>query len=141
MKTTAITISIVLVATVGLLIFKPYDAIPNPVTESNATTTEEMPAQPTTSPQVSAPIKNTPTDTTTYYTAAEVSGHASTQSCWSIVNGKVYDLTSWINRHPGGSSAIKRMCGVDGSEDFNDQHGGKGRPERELAAFYIGVLK
>lgn len=76
-----------------------------------------------------------------YYTLAEVGIHTNTQSCWSIVSGKVYDLTSWINKHLGGASAIKRLCGVDGSEDFNGQHGGQSRPEQELAAFFIGVLK
>lgn len=33
------------------------------------------------------------------------------------------------------------ITGTDGSGEFNDQHGGDRRPEQELAAFYIGVLK
>ncbi len=106
-------------------------------TSSSGSTTQQTT---TATPKASAQ-QGTVADTTKYYTAAEVALHTSTQSCWSIVNGKVYDLTSWISRHPGGSGAIKQMCGIDGSAGFNGQHGGQGRPEQELASFYIGVLK
>lgn len=105
-------------------------------TSSSGSTTQQT----TTTPKASAQ-QGRVADTTKYYTAAEVALHTSTQNCWSIVNGKVYDLTSWISRHPGGSGAIKQMCGIDGSAGFNGQHGGQGRPEQELASFYIGVLK
>lgn len=75
------------------------------------------------------------------YTMAEVSTHNSAGNCWSVVNGGVYNLTSWIGKHPGGASAIKGICGVDGSADFNGQHSGAARPASELAGFKIGVLK
>lgn len=71
---------------------------------------------------------------------AEVSAHASIESCWTAIEGSVYDLTSWINEHPGGRSAIIRLCGTDGTDEFNRQHGGEARPERELATFRIGAL-
>lgn len=158
MKKTAIIVSVLVVGLVGWLIVMPHTT-PSP--EVQPDTDIEVSSQPVSStaaseplapPKTSAPhetIKPQPTpapvvvpaDTTTYYTSAQVSMHASTQSCWTIVSGKVYDLTSWINQHPGGANAIKRLCGVDGTEDFNDQHGGQSRPERELAAFFIGVLK
>ncbi len=74
------------------------------------------------------------------YTAAQVAAHASAQSCWTSINGNVYDLTSWINQHPGGSEAILSLCGTDGTKAFMQQHGGQGRPEQELATFKIGAL-
>ncbi len=74
------------------------------------------------------------------FTAAQVATHASVSSCYSIVNGAVYDLTAWIGQHPGGQSAIKRMCGMDASAAFNGQHGGAARPASELAGFKIGTL-
>lgn len=67
--------------------------------------------------------------------------HNSSTSCWTVVNGSVYDLTKWINNHPGGEGAILSLCGKDGSEDFNEQHGGDGGPEKILASFKIGILK
>lgn len=75
------------------------------------------------------------------YTLAQVAAHATSQSCWSVINGEVYDLTGWIGQHPGGQSAIVRLCGKDGSADFNDQHGGQRRPANELAGFLIGSLQ
>lgn len=82
----------------------------------------------------------TQTAAPTTFTAAQVAAHASVSSCYSSVNGSVYDLTAWISQHPGGSAAIKSMCGADGSAAFNGQHGGQGRPESELAGFKIGAL-
>jgi len=74
------------------------------------------------------------------YTLAQVKTHATVSSCWSAVNGKVYDLTSWIGKHPGGEAAIKSICGIDGSAAFTVQHGGQSRPVSELSGFLIGNL-
>ena len=72
------------------------------------------------------------------YNLADLKKHATAKSCWSAINGNVYDLTKWINRHPGGASVIKGLCGRDGTAGFNGQHGGASRPASELAAFKIG---
>ena len=75
------------------------------------------------------------------YTAAQVAAHASAKSCWSSINGKVYDLTAWINRHPGGSSRILSICGRDGSAAFNAQHRGQGGPAAMLKTYKTGALR
>ena len=74
------------------------------------------------------------------YTPAEVATHGNVSSCWTSVNGNVYDVTAWISHHPGGSSAILSLCGHDGTSAFTAQHGGQRRPEQELASFKIGAL-
>lgn len=74
------------------------------------------------------------------YGMTEVAMHNSASSCWSAINGSVYDLTSWIGKHPGGQQAILSICGKDGSAAFNDQHDGQRRPANELAGFKIGLL-
>ncbi len=79
------------------------------------------------------------TDTKTY-TLADVSKHNNPSDCWTTVNGKVYDVTKWINKHPGGAKEIIPMCGVDGSVRYNGQHGGQKRPANELETFLIGDL-
>lgn len=128
MKTIAIVVIVIIAVMIGWLVLKPHYIASKPVSaEPNTNAVKETSA--------------TTTDTAKHYTSAEVSAHSNAQSCWNIVNGKVYDLTSWINQHPGGSIAIVKICGIDGSSDFNRQHGGQSRPERELASFYIGVLK
>jgi cytochrome b involved in lipid metabolism len=62
------------------------------------------------------------------------------ESCWSVVDGSVYDLTAWIAKHPGGSSRIIGMCGRDASASFNGQHGGEGGPASFLAEYRLGEL-
>lgn len=71
---------------------------------------------------------------------AEVSLHNTPTDCWSAIDGKVYDLTQWIDKHPGGAVVIKALCGKDGSAGFTGQHGGQGKPERELEKFLLGRL-
>lgn len=75
------------------------------------------------------------------YSMADISTHNSQADCYTTIGGKVYNLTSWISKHPGGSRAILSICGKDGTAAFTSQHGGQARPERELASFYIGDLK
>jgi len=74
------------------------------------------------------------------YTLADVAKHATQSSCWTAIDGKVYDLTAWIAQHPGGAGAILSICGKDGSATFNNQHGGQARPASELVSFTIGTL-
>lgn len=105
---------------------------------TNIPTTQNKASTQTTAPKTtSTPTSSGPV----YYTWAQVASHNSSASCWTVVNGGVYDLTSWISNHPGGEKAIRSMCGSDGSEDFNEQHGGSGGPEKVLAGFKIGILK
>lgn len=77
---------------------------------------------------------------TTTFTMEEVAKHAGRESCYAAVRGSVYDLTSWIDRHPGGAERILSLCGKDGTAAFEGQHGGQARPEKELAGFKIGVV-
>jgi cytochrome b involved in lipid metabolism len=74
------------------------------------------------------------------YTMAQVATHNDASSCWSAIGGGVYDLTAWINQHPGGRAAILSLCGTDGTSAFEAQHGGERRPEAELASLKIGSL-
>ena len=74
------------------------------------------------------------------YTMAQVALHNDASSCWSVINGNVYDLTSWISQHPGGPEHILGICGADGSAAFNHQHGGQSQPTQILQSFYIGTL-
>jgi hypothetical protein len=92
-------------------------------------------------PTPAATASPTPEVTTaSVYTMAKVKENNSATSCWSVINGKVYDLTKWINSHPGGSSAIKGLCGIDGTSSFTAQHRGQGSPASTLAGYLLGPL-
>ena len=76
----------------------------------------------------------------TIYTIADISMHAPKDSCWSSIEGKVYDLTSWIGKHPGGDKAILSICGKDGSQTFDGKHGMDPKAKGVLPKFYLGDL-
>lgn len=75
------------------------------------------------------------------FTVEEVQRRNTPEACWSIVDGVVYDMTSFIARHPaGGSDIVDYMCGKDATEDFQGEHKGQGEPEKWLETLKIGVI-
>lgn len=54
------------------------------------------------------------------YTTEEVSKHVSKNDVWIIINNGVYDLTSFLNTHPGGEEILLEHAGRDGTESFED---------------------
>ncbi len=100
--------------------------------------------EPVTQGQDSAPTPTTPTPSETSVvtgiTLSEVATHNSATSCYVAISGSVYDVTSFVNKHPGGPSRILKQCGTDATEEFMDQHGGDSRPESTLATFKIAAL-
>lgn len=76
----------------------------------------------------------------TELTMTLVESHNSKDSCYTVVDEKVYDITTYIPLHPGGERDIMKICGRDGSSLFNREHGGQQEPEEMLASFYIGDL-
>jgi len=76
----------------------------------------------------------------TKLTLEEVKKHDSGTTCWSIVYGNVFDLTKWITKHPGGAAVIRAICGKDGSDAFEGQHAGQGKPANQLSNYYLGKL-
>ena len=76
----------------------------------------------------------------TTYTLDEVATRNTQASCWTVVNEKVYNITSYIKNHPGGANAIAKICGKDGTSIFLNQHGGSGSQALILSTYKIGVL-
>lgn len=74
------------------------------------------------------------------FTLSELSTHKDVVSCYSAISGSVYDLTMWVNMHPGGKGPILSICGVDGTEKFMNKHHGKPKFITILARFKIGTL-
>jgi L-lactate dehydrogenase (cytochrome) len=51
-----------------------------------------------------------------------VSKHNSPKSCWVILYDKVYNVTSLLESHPGGPTAILRLAGKDATSEFDAIH-------------------
>ena len=108
---------------------------PAPTPAAPAPTPAAPAATPTPSPTPTAEVT-----TQTGYTMAKVKENNSAASCWSVINGNVYNLTQWINSHPGGPSVIRGLCGVDGTSSFNGKHRGDGGPASILSGYLLGPL-
>ncbi|KAJ8696991.1 hypothetical protein PTI98_006809 [Pleurotus ostreatus] len=52
----------------------------------------------------------------------EVAKHNSRASCWIIVHGKVYDVTEFLDDHPGGSKIILKYAGKDATQEYDPIH-------------------
>jgi cytochrome b involved in lipid metabolism len=114
-----------------------------PVTKPVAVNTTPTPSPTKTSTPTPTPTPTpqpTPAPKPTGYTLAEVKTHNSNTSCWTAVNGSVYDVTTYIKKHPGGAARIIKICGTDGTKAFEGQHGGESKPERTLEGYRIGDL-
>lgn len=73
------------------------------------------------------------------YSKDEVSVHNKRTDCWVIIKNKVYDVTSYVEEHPGGD-AILTHAGDDSTEGFyGPQHAT--RVFDMIEDFYIGDLR
>lgn len=110
----------------------------SPATTTAATSSSATASAAATSASASASASASVT--TASLTMAEVAQHADATSCWTVVDGKVYDLTKWIPNHPGGPDKIKALCGKDGTAAFSQQHGTAQKQNDTLATFLLGPL-
>ncbi|KAI6173594.1 Cytochrome b5 [Aphelenchoides besseyi] len=55
------------------------------------------------------------------YTREEVAKHNSSASGWIIVRKKVYDVTRFLNEHPGGELVLLDRLGGDATIEFYGQ--------------------
>ena len=112
---------------------------PTPTPSPTPTPTQ---AAPTPAPApVPAPVPAPAKTQEALYTMAKVKENNSATSCWSAINGNVYNLTQWIRSHPGGASAITGLCGTDGTSSFNARHRGQASPTSILAGYLLGPLE
>uniref|UniRef100_A0A182P0W3 Cytochrome b5 heme-binding domain-containing protein n=1 Tax=Anopheles epiroticus TaxID=199890 RepID=A0A182P0W3_9DIPT len=75
------------------------------------------------------------------YTLAEVAlrnGKAGSPT-WIVIRDVVYDVTQYMEDHPGGSELITEWAGKDGTKDFDD-FGHSSDAMRLLKTMQVGVL-
>ncbi|KAL1976468.1 hypothetical protein VTN31DRAFT_2750 [Thermomyces dupontii] len=75
------------------------------------------------------------------FTPKEVAEHKSAdKGLYIIVDGGVYDVTNFINEHPGGSKILQRVAGKDASKQFWKYHN-QDVLKKYAPKLKIGVLK
>ncbi len=88
-------------------------------------------AEPTTSTEPTTGVEG--------ITLVEIAKHSTKEDCWTAIDNTVYDLTPYIQQHPGGAGALANLCGIDGTAAFKSQHGSQQQPASALASLAIGV--
>lgn len=96
---------------------------------------------------INSPSPYSPQNTSkTQISLSEIARHSSTKDCWMAIEGKVYDVTSYIESrdHPGGAE-IRKGCGKDATKLFNERKNKPNSPHSDnaradLAQYYIGEL-
>ena len=143
-KSTLGTLAVIIVVALGIYIFMGGSAQAPVTPETTTEDTMTPPPPPAGVPgQMEGGASGTVLEGTTTYTLEEIATHKTAESCWSTVEGGVYDLTNWINKHPGGPQAILgNLCGKDGTTAFEKMHGQHPtqKPQTMLATFKIREL-
>ncbi|XP_034416032.1 cytochrome b5 isoform X2 [Cyclopterus lumpus] len=75
----------------------------------------------------------------TYFRLSEVEEQNTFKSTWIIINNKVYDVTKFLEEHPGGEEVLREQAGGDATESFEDV--GHSTDAREMSlSMMIGEL-
>lgn len=69
------------------------------------------------------------------YTWDEVQKHSRRGDQWVVVERKVYNVSKWVNRHPGGRRVIGHYAGEDATEAFTAFH-----PDQKFVRKYMKPL-
>uniref|UniRef100_A0A8V0XSW8 Cytochrome b5 type B n=1 Tax=Gallus gallus TaxID=9031 RepID=A0A8V0XSW8_CHICK len=73
------------------------------------------------------------------FTLEEVGKRNSNREAWLVIHGRVYDVTRFLEEHPGGEEVLLEQAGRDATESFEDV--GHSTDAREmLKQYYIGEI-
>ncbi|KAL9094250.1 MAG: hypothetical protein Q9165_003390 [Trypethelium subeluteriae] len=71
-------------------------------------------------------------------TLEELKQHEFGENPWFVLNGEVYDGTSFLNEHPGGAQSIISAAGVDSTEEFMAIHSENAK--NMMPTYHVGTL-
>ncbi|XP_037085713.1 cytochrome b5-like [Pollicipes pollicipes] len=73
------------------------------------------------------------------FSLKEVQQHTGDPDIWMIIHNRVYDVTKFMDEHPGGEEVLRDMAGKEATENFEDV--GHSTDAREMMKeFEIGEL-
>ncbi|BCS29027.1 FMN-dependent alpha-hydroxy acid dehydrogenase [Aspergillus puulaauensis] len=52
----------------------------------------------------------------------EISNHNTPDDCWIVVDNQVWDVTNFLDKHPGGSTIILKYAGRDATKAYSEVH-------------------
>ncbi len=112
-------------------------------TENNEVNEENSVPNPTSSvaPTEEASTPSGKTISVKTYTYTEIAKHNNRNDCWLVIDNNVYNVTGFIDNHPGGKDILKG-CGKDATGMFAREKEHKENSANSLLPPYlIGTLK
>lgn len=76
----------------------------------------------------------------TFFTRDEVRKHNQKDDIWLIINEKVYNVTEFLSKHPGGQRVLRIYGGEDATEAFNAFHKEFDKVLRYSKMYHIGQI-
>jgi len=70
----------------------------------------------------------------------EIAKHNTDKDAWVVVENKVYEVTKWAPRHPGGKDIVLTFAGQDATEAFLALHPDLPMVRKYMTPWYIGEL-
>jgi cytochrome b involved in lipid metabolism len=77
------------------------------------------------------------------YTAAEVGQHRTQKDCWMVIDGQVYDISSYFEVHPAEPAILLPWCGKEATQAYRTKTLGRphsARADAMLPKYRIGVF-
>jgi len=75
------------------------------------------------------------------YSWEEVRKHNHAADCWVVIRQVVYDITSYVDKHPGGAATLKTAAGGDVTSLFETSHWYSDTPRRVLNKYAVGRVR
>ncbi|XP_068665075.1 uncharacterized protein [Aristolochia californica] len=75
------------------------------------------------------------------FSDSEVSLHASKNDCWLIIKGMVYDVTNFLEEHPGGDDVLVEASGKGDATEAFEEVGHSSTAISMMTSYLIGVLE
>ncbi|KAK3231260.1 hypothetical protein Dsin_003141 [Dipteronia sinensis] len=73
------------------------------------------------------------------FTLSEVAQHKSKNDCWFVINGRVLNVTKFLELHPGGEEVLIESAGKDSTKEF-ENIGHSYAAKKLLLKYQVGVI-
>ncbi|GBN86441.1 Cytochrome b5 [Araneus ventricosus] len=72
------------------------------------------------------------------YTFEEIAKHSASESAWIVIENEVYDVTKFLEEHPGGPEILLEWAGQEDATDAFEDAGHSSDAREQMKAYKIG---
>uniref|UniRef100_A0A0A8XZQ3 Cytochrome b5 heme-binding domain-containing protein n=1 Tax=Arundo donax TaxID=35708 RepID=A0A0A8XZQ3_ARUDO len=75
------------------------------------------------------------------FSPSDVALHASRKDCWVVIHGKVYDVTKFLEDHPGGEDVLLHASGSGDATEAFEEVGHSTSAINMMESYLIGSIE